>query len=568
LGKLARIPKVLAVAVMPVSRLRMVMARLLVPALMALAAGPAGAQDAGWLYTVDVPVADQSQEARRQGARAALEVVLGRLTGQADLAADPRVRSAFGSPDRYYNRFGYAVGATPDETLLRVQFSPPALFELIRSAGLPIWPSTRPVVRAWLVVDAQPGPRLAAAQTDDALRAAFAKRALERGLPVRIGSDEDSPAPARPESVQPAPADQSGTPPAAAAMSGAAGPNGPVGVVEAPLQVGPDADAAPGATTAADPTAVTRLPDDVALRPAVLPGDPVWPTLGLWDAAAVEVAAIVPERSGELPLVARIGAVPTGGWIARWEVVEAPPAPSPAVADGAPGAGAPDPAATAETGAQVPLGATATGDVATGMAGVTASAAAVDATGADVEAEPPASVVFEARRATPEILAAAVIDGLVDHLLARYQVQAGSSQVLAVAVDGIRDARAYAQVLALFGDVEVIDDVAVVGAAGDRIRFALTTIAALEQVATLVTAGGRLVRDATFPAPVVATAPATGSAFFEVLPRDPAAPVEAVPPGAQPAAEIEPAAAIATEGDRGAAADEVPPDLVLYWRGS
>jgi hypothetical protein len=203
------------------------------------------------------------------------------------------------------------------------------------------------------------------------------------------------------------------------------------------------------------------------------------------------------------------------------------------------------------------------------MAGVTGSAAtAADATGADVEAEPPVPAVFEARGATPEILAAAVVDGLVDHLLARYQVQAGSSQVLTVAVDGIRDARAYAQVLGLFGDVEVIDDVAVVGAAGDRIRFALTTIAALEQVVTLVTADGRLVRDSAFPSPVVATVPATESPLIEVPPRDSSAPVEPVPLAAQPAAEIEPEAGTATEGDRSTAADGVPPDLVLYWRGS
>jgi hypothetical protein len=224
---------------------------------------------------------------------------------------------------------------------------------------------------------------------------------------------------------------------------------------------------------------------------------------------------------------------------------------------------------TDETDAQAPFGDAATGDAATEMAGVTeTAAAAVDATGADVEAEPPAPVVFEARGATPEILAAVVVDGLVDHLLARYQVQAGSSQVLTVAVDGIGDARAYAQVLGLFGDVEVIDDVAVVGAAGDRIRFALTTIAALEQVATLVTADGRLVRDAAFASPLVATIPATGSAFIEVLPRDPSASAEPLPAAPQPTAGIEPAAGSATEGDRSVEADEVPPDLVLYWRGS
>jgi hypothetical protein len=102
----------------------------------------------------------------------------------------------------------------------------------------------------------------------------------------------------------------------------------------------------------------------------------------------------------------------------------------------------------------------------------------------------------EVRATTPEQLSALVVDGLVDHLLGRYQVRAGDSRAVTVAVTGLETARAYARTLALFSGVEVIDDVAVVGAEGDRVRFALKTMAALEQLRTLVTASGELVADA------------------------------------------------------------------------
>ena len=535
-------------AVMPVFRWRVVMARMLVLACVGACAGPAWAQDAGWLYVVDVPVADQSPGARQQGGRVALAVVVSRLTGQSDVSADPRVRGALASPDRYYNRFGYAAGETPGETLLRVQFSPPALFDLIRSAGLPIWPSTRPTVRAWLVVDSGAVPHLAAADTELPLRIAFAKRALERGVPVRIGADDVAPPVAvPPAAVVPTGATGAAGTPGAAGVVAGAGAQGQAG--EGQPAAGEQAAAQPSAAaTVPDPTAVTRMPDEVMLRPAALPGDPVWPTLGLWDAAATDIAAMADGRSGELPLVARIGAAPDGGWIAHWEVVEAPPPVTAAAADAAPSVVPSDDAASASpAGAQAPD---------------------AELAPPEGEAQPAAPVVFEARAATPELLAAALVDGLVDHLLGRYQVQAGASRVISVAVDGIGNARAYAQVLGLFGDVEVIDDVAVVGAERDRIRFALTTMAALEQVATLVTADGRLAQDPAHPLPGVAPVPVTGGAFIEVLPRDPAAPAAAATAASNPAAAIEPATGSGAEGERIAEAAEVPADLVLRWRGS
>jgi hypothetical protein len=524
---------------------------MLVLACVASCAGPAWAQDAGWLYVVDVPVADQSPGARQQGGRAALAVVLSRLTGQSDVAADPRVRGALASPDRYYNRFGYAAGTMPGETLLRVQFNPPALFDLSRSAGLPIWPSTRPTVRAWLVIDSGAAPHLtaphpAAADAEVALRVAFAKRALERGLTVRIGAEESAPPVALPPPAVP-PAGVAGAPgmpgAAVAAEAGAQGQGGagqPAAAEQGAVQ--PSA-----AATVPDPTAVTRVPDDVMLRPAVLPGDPVWPTLGLWDAAAADIAAMADGRPSELPLVARIGTAPGGGWIARWEVVEAPPPVTVAPEDVVSAVPLADAASAPPDGAQAPDAAPAT---------------------AAGEVQPAAPVVFEARAATPELLAAALVDGLVDHLLGRYQVQAGASRVVTVAVDGVGSARAYAQVLGLFGDVEVIDDVAVVGAERDRIRFALTTMAALEQVATLVTADGRLVQDPAQSLPGVAPEPVTGGAFIEVLPREPAAPAAAAPVGGSPAAPIEPATGSGAEGEGVVKAAEVPADLVLRWQGS
>jgi hypothetical protein len=444
------------VAVVPPLRTYALLLRTIALAVVCVAAAPARAENAGWLYSVDVPVADQSQGARQQAARAGLAVVLSRLTGLANLPDDGRIRSALASPDRYYSRFGYVAGDAPDTIEVRLQFSPPALFDLIRSTGLPIWPSARPEVRATLVMNDGAGPRFTDPALDQALIDALQARALARGIPLRVTGPYGA---ALPEAVAVAP----GTSEPQASGEEPAGSQAPA----------PGDARQPAAAPAPGGGAVNAQPiaGSAPVREAVPPIVPE-----LWDMPADEVIEAAPLAHGELGLIARIARVSEAAWTAQWELLGEPPAPE-------------SPAEITVAGAAVegaaPDGATAAARVAGAAPGN--------------PADPAEPVVFEAHAATAEQLGALVVDGLVDRVLGRYQVQAGASRAVTVAVAGLDTARAYARALAVFGGVEVIDDVAVVGAAGDRVRFALTTMAALEQLRTLVTASGELVAEPAEP---------------------------------------------------------------------
>ena len=162
--------------------------RILALCLTVLVGMSAAAQDSGWLYEVDVPVADQSPTARVAGSRAALQGVLTRLTGLKTLPANARVAAALATPERYYTQFGYQPGATSGELRLRVQFSPQTLIPLIREAGLPIWPTNRPTVLGWVVVDEGEGRRQldASDPAPDPVAAALMARGRERGLALML----------------------------------------------------------------------------------------------------------------------------------------------------------------------------------------------------------------------------------------------------------------------------------------------------------------------------------------------------------------------------------------------
>lgn len=103
-----------------------------------------------WLYHVETPVSSRTSADRQAAARRALDTMLTRLTGLAEVPRSPAVNAALNAPERYYQRYSFVADA--DETRLAVSFAPAALRELVAEARLPIWAADRPVALAWVVV--------------------------------------------------------------------------------------------------------------------------------------------------------------------------------------------------------------------------------------------------------------------------------------------------------------------------------------------------------------------------------------------------------------------------------
>ena len=164
---------------------------------------PVHSADVEGLYTAEVPVTGRGDAARAAGVRAALAVVLVKVSGAASIVAHPAVVKALKGADRYVQQFRFtkasaAVGLTPalappetplpstaEGTLnLWVAFDGKAVVALMRDNGLPIWDATRPLVLVWLVVDEGGDRRLVELEAHPEWRSVLATTAQQRGLPL------------------------------------------------------------------------------------------------------------------------------------------------------------------------------------------------------------------------------------------------------------------------------------------------------------------------------------------------------------------------------------------------
>lgn len=120
------------------------------------------------LYSGSVPVEDQSQAVREAAFPAALEQVLGKLSGLRSLEAYPEVAPAVQRARNLVVSFHYRQvesevpqrGAfpaeseeRPDVTHLVARFSRDGVDALIRELGLPRWPPARAPLSVWLLID-------------------------------------------------------------------------------------------------------------------------------------------------------------------------------------------------------------------------------------------------------------------------------------------------------------------------------------------------------------------------------------------------------------------------------
>jgi len=161
---------------------------------------PARAAKVDWLYDVDVVVADQSAKERAVASRAALLVVLRRVTGLADVPMNEAVTNALESPQQYYVEYRYkeapaaggalsgtVSGKPPAKALyMSVRFAEPAVQRLVAQAGLPLWSSNRPTTVVWLVMTDNAQRDVLGASDPNPLLLALRTHAEERGLPLVV----------------------------------------------------------------------------------------------------------------------------------------------------------------------------------------------------------------------------------------------------------------------------------------------------------------------------------------------------------------------------------------------
>ena len=114
-----------------------------------------------WLYEVTLPVNSQQTSEVNRVSRAGLTTVLKRITGSREVSSIRSLSSARQNAQRYLLQHSFSAAAPKGESnqpiqLATVEFDPTAIHELVRSAGLPLWPANRPKVAVWLTSALEP----------------------------------------------------------------------------------------------------------------------------------------------------------------------------------------------------------------------------------------------------------------------------------------------------------------------------------------------------------------------------------------------------------------------------
>jgi hypothetical protein len=145
------------------------------------------------LYQAEVLVASQGETARREAASQGLAEIVVRVSGVPTAMEIPRIQGAMAKPLKLLEAFHYE---STDELLqldevevqasrLILKFSPSAIGQLLRDAGLPVWPANRPSLLVWLVQDDPiEGRRLVSSVEQAEVLAAIDSVAEVRGLPL------------------------------------------------------------------------------------------------------------------------------------------------------------------------------------------------------------------------------------------------------------------------------------------------------------------------------------------------------------------------------------------------
>ena len=139
----------------------------------------AGAVEVTSLYTAEVPFNGSAANARENAYRAALSVILVRITGTTAASESEELAAIFPNPAQFVTQFRPG----PDDTLV-VSMDGPELERVLKRAGAAVWGSERPLTVVWLAVDWGLGQREIVA-ADDADNRPGAARSIDRNRLLR-----------------------------------------------------------------------------------------------------------------------------------------------------------------------------------------------------------------------------------------------------------------------------------------------------------------------------------------------------------------------------------------------
>ena len=152
-----------------------------------LAASPVPAETVRDLYSSQVPVADQSEEALSSASRKALAEVMVKVSGRRDVLDNPDVRAALRQARQHVLQYAYARGKSDEVPLeARFEFDSNWVVEVLTAAGEPLWTANRPLVLVWMLVEEEGDRYFVNQEASPELATLVLEEFGRRGVPVRL----------------------------------------------------------------------------------------------------------------------------------------------------------------------------------------------------------------------------------------------------------------------------------------------------------------------------------------------------------------------------------------------
>jgi uncharacterized protein len=163
-----------------------------------VASGAVRAVEVPGLYEAEVPVADQSTAERVTASRTALEDVLVKVTGNADVAQLPQLAPLLGHAEQWVQRYQYraapppAAGTPPADAaaaptqLLWESFDRQTINQRLYDAGVPVWGVDRPATLLWLAIEDGGDRYLVGGDNRPDVQTMVDTQARARGLPLDV----------------------------------------------------------------------------------------------------------------------------------------------------------------------------------------------------------------------------------------------------------------------------------------------------------------------------------------------------------------------------------------------
>ena len=177
--------------------------RLALAILVALTVQSVQAADTADLYRAETVVTGTEEPERTRGFRIGLADVVVRLTGDARLADDQRLRPLLQEPHRFVEAFEYEdrmkgipvhdeQGTRERPHYLRMLFKPAEIDRQLARLDLTIWPTPRPMLAVWLGIRTAADRYVLAASGPKGYgqRAVIVETAKRRGIPVWLPSTQ------------------------------------------------------------------------------------------------------------------------------------------------------------------------------------------------------------------------------------------------------------------------------------------------------------------------------------------------------------------------------------------